>query len=290
MLPFMDKYEMLDHIKAHSIVVARVARMIAMGFRKVNPDISVSKTTAGALLHDIGKTPSLSSGGNHAKIGEQICIENGFTEIAPIVAEHVILKNYHLSDADSEKEVVFYADKRVNHDKIVTLKEREAYILERYGRGQEELCRRIQSNFRLCGQVEEKLFRKLGFSPESLLEMDGAETERFEKGPGDSRHSLILGFLLFFLLFFLLTFAFSSCFFLLLFLLLFRFLGFGCFSALALAISSTFFSFSSMTASRSRVSLILARIFLTSVSLAIFSDEMPFSASRASCWFNCSSQ
>ena len=179
---FMNQYHMLDHIKAHSVVVARIARMIAIGLQEVNPDISVSKTTAGALLHDIGKTPSLRSGGNHAKIGEHICIENGFTEIAPIVAEHVILKNYHLSDAISEKEVVFYADKRVNHDKIVTLKDREAYILDRYGLGQEELCRRIQLNFRLCGQVEVKLFSKLRFSPESLVEMDGAEAERFEKG------------------------------------------------------------------------------------------------------------
>jgi len=76
--------------------------------------------------------------------------------------------------------VVFYADKRVNHDRIVTLKEREDYILKRYGRDQEELCRKIKLNFRLCGQVEEKLFRQLKFSPESLMKMDGAETERFE--------------------------------------------------------------------------------------------------------------
>jgi len=176
----MDKYQMLANIKAHSVVVARVARMIARGLSDVNPDISISITTVGALLHDIGKTPSLSSGRDHAKIGEQICIENGFDEIAPIVAEHVRLKDYCMNGANSEKEVVFYADKRVNHDRIVTLKEREDYILKRYGRDQEELCRKIKLNFRLCGQVEEKLFRQLKFSPESLMKMDGAETERFE--------------------------------------------------------------------------------------------------------------
>ncbi|EFK11019.1 HDIG domain protein [delta proteobacterium NaphS2] len=179
---FMDQYHMLNHIKAHSVVVARIARMIARGLQNVNPGISVLKTTVGALLHDIGKTPSLKSGGNHAEIGEQICIENGFTEIAPIVAEHVILKNYHLSDVTSEKEVVFYADKRVNHDSIVTLEEREAYIIDRYGLGEEDICRRIRLNFNLCGQVEAKLFRQLKFSPESLLRMDGAEKESFEKG------------------------------------------------------------------------------------------------------------
>jgi len=178
---YMDKYHMLAHIKAHSVVVARVARMISRGLREVNPDISVSKTTAGALLHDIGKTPSLDSGRDHAEIGKEICMENNLDEIAPIVGEHIKLKKYRLNGADSEKEVVFYADKRVNHDRIVTLKEREDYILKRYGRDQEDLCRRIKSNFRLCGQVEEKLFRKLKFSPESFLEMDGAEIESFEE-------------------------------------------------------------------------------------------------------------
>lgn len=179
---FMDKYHMLGNIKAHSVVVARVARMIARGLQEVNPDISVSKTTAGALLHDIGKTLSLNSGGDHAEIGKRICMENGFDEIAPIVAEHVILRNYRLNGVGSETEVVYYADKRVKHDRIVSLKEREEYIIKRYGRNQEEICRRIKINFRLCRQVEEMLFRKLNFSPESLLEMDGAETELFERG------------------------------------------------------------------------------------------------------------
>ena len=56
-------------------------------------------------------------------------------EIAPIVGEHVRLKNYHLNGAFSEKEVVYYADKRVKHDRVVTLKERQDYIIERYGTG-----------------------------------------------------------------------------------------------------------------------------------------------------------
>lgn len=178
----MDKYHMLAHIKAHSVVVARVARRIARGLREVNPDISVSRITVGALLHDIGKTPSLNSGRDHAEMGKQICMENGFEEIAPMVAEHVQLKNYRLNGAGSEEEVVYYADKRVNHDRIVSLKEREAYIIKHYGRNQEKLCGRIKINFRLCGQIEEKLFRKLKFSPESLHKMDGAEIEVFERG------------------------------------------------------------------------------------------------------------
>ena len=168
---FMDKYHMLENIKAHSVVVARVTCLIAQGLREAEVDISVEVATAAALMHDIGKTASLKSGQDHSEIGRQICLKNHLYEIAPIVGEHVRLRNYSLNGDYSEKEIVYYADKRVNHDKIVNLDERLAYILRRYGRNQEQLSQAIKRNFSLCEQVQEKLFEKLKFSPESLSYM-----------------------------------------------------------------------------------------------------------------------
>jgi putative nucleotidyltransferase with HDIG domain len=167
----MDKYRMLENIKEHSIVVTKVACLIAGGLREAGLDISITKTLAAALLHDIGKTESLKSGRDHSEIGRHICLENHFDEIAGIVAEHVVLRNYHLNGDYSEKEIIFYADKRVNHDKIVTLEERLAYILGRYGKNQEVLCRAIRLNFELCRKVEKKLFMKLEFDPDSLSDI-----------------------------------------------------------------------------------------------------------------------
>ena len=167
-MELMERYNMLEHIKQHSIVVAKVAHLIARGLRDMGLDISIEKVTAGALLHDIGKTISLETRGDHAKIGKDICIENHFHEIAEIVAEHVILKNYSIDGAYCEKEIVYYGDKRVNHDRIVSLKEREMYILKRYGGNAEGLRRRIRDNFILCRMVENKLFDKLDFEPRFL--------------------------------------------------------------------------------------------------------------------------
>ncbi len=167
----MDTYRMLDNIRAHSVVVAKVARLIAQDLREEHIDISVEIATAGALLHDIGKTASLQTGHDHSEIGRQICLKNHLDEIAAIVAEHVRLKDYALNGSFSEKEIVFYADKRVNHDQIVGLDERLAYILNRYSKGQEQLSRAIKKNFSLCRLVQEKLFRRLPFSPEALSNM-----------------------------------------------------------------------------------------------------------------------
>jgi len=164
----MAKYEMLENIRAHSMVVARVASLMAKGLRDAKVDISVEKTTAAALMHDIGKTASLKSGQDHSELGMQICMENDLYEIAAIVREHVRLRCYELNESYSEKEIVYYADKRVNHHKVVGLDERLSYILNRYGQNQDQLCQAIKTNFRLCEQVQEKLFSRLTFSPESL--------------------------------------------------------------------------------------------------------------------------
>jgi len=168
-LHLMDKYQMLENIKAHTVVVSKVTLFIARGLRDAGLDISVEKAIAGALMHDIGKTASLKSGQDHSEMGRSICLRNGFDEIAHIVGEHVRLKGYNLNGSCSEKEIVYYSDKRVNHDTIVSLDERLTYILERYGKNQEGLSNAIRANFRICRSVEKKLFRKLDFSPESLI-------------------------------------------------------------------------------------------------------------------------
>jgi hypothetical protein len=71
----------------------------------------------------------------------------------------------------SEKELVYYADKRVNHDKIVSIEERIEYLLTQYGRNQEWIHQRIRDNFRQCKEVETKIFSKLSFNPEELAEL-----------------------------------------------------------------------------------------------------------------------
>ena len=171
----MGTYGMLKNIRAHSVMVAKVASVIVRGLKGAGLDISVKKAIAGALLHDIGKTSSLNSGEDHAEIGRQICLQNNFEEIADIVGEHIRLANYSLNGRYSEKEIVFYADKRVNHDKIVSLKERLDYLIERYGGNQEGLEDAIRMNFDLCKAVEKKLFTRLDFGPESLVSLAANE-------------------------------------------------------------------------------------------------------------------
>jgi putative nucleotidyltransferase with HDIG domain len=161
----MEQYHMLPNIKDHSIVVAGVAEIITSGLIAAGHELSMDRIIAGALLHDIGKTSCLDNNDDHAAKGVEICLDHNLNPIADIVGEHVILRNYSDGSNFSEKEIVYYADKRVNHDQVVSLEERLSYILDRYGLNNIVRCQAIKKNYALCQELEKRMFSYLSFEP-----------------------------------------------------------------------------------------------------------------------------
>ncbi len=178
-LELIDHYEMLDNIRHHSFIVARVAETIVQNMmlpgdkKSRSPDLSL--VMAGALLHDIAKTRCLDGSCRHAEEGEQICIEHGFGDVGSIVGEHVILKSFtpdlYKIGCFGAREIVYYSDKRVTHTTIVSLEDRLDYIVGRYGDGSSSIEMRIRENFQHCLQLEQYLFSFLPFSPENLADL-----------------------------------------------------------------------------------------------------------------------
>ncbi len=174
----MEEYAMLPNIRRHSIVVAQVGLQLVSGLRENQvPGDSIpdeSLIIAGALLHDIAKTPCLKDGCDHAKVGAEICHSLGYPEIACIVGEHVLLQGHdphrYSRGVFSATEIIYYADKRVRHEEIVTLEDRLEYILENYGMEDQVLHRRIRENFYKCLELEEQMFQFLPFSSDQMAE------------------------------------------------------------------------------------------------------------------------
>ncbi len=176
-LELMDEYAMLANIKEHSFIVARTSEVILKNLQlHVKSDDLPSKdlVIAGALLHDIAKTGCLAKGGDHAKIGGDICEKHGYAEIGEIVREHVWLVNFsparYKKNIFQAKELVYYADKRVLHDKIVGLSQRLDYILERYGNNDPLRHSLIEKNFYQCQELENWLCRSAECTAEEILE------------------------------------------------------------------------------------------------------------------------
>jgi uncharacterized protein len=159
----------LNHIVAHSIQVCRVALLITDGLLKEVSCIDRDLVWAGALLHDITKTRSLSTGERHAESGGEYLSEKGFPAVGDIVRQHVRLDDFRRTGPITEAEIVNYADKRVIHDRISPLEGRMVYILERYGRTP-QLQDRLKIIWEETLSLEEKLFQSLPFPPASVAE------------------------------------------------------------------------------------------------------------------------
>lgn len=175
-LDYHDRFAMLDNIRAHSLLVARVARSLGCELQKScktkEQQLDLGLVNAAALLHDIAKTPCLKTGCSHADYGQEICNELGHPEVGEIVAEHVRLKNFaedlYRQGIIAAKELVYYSDKRVNHDQIVSLSQRLDYILQRYGDNNPQKMEAIRKNFDKTLRLEEHLFKRLPCTPDEL--------------------------------------------------------------------------------------------------------------------------
>ena len=169
------RMEMMEHIVAHSIQVCRVAVFLAEHLNiQVNAQSNARAVTlncdliqASALLHDITKTRSFQTRENHAETGAQLISTLGYPEVGSIIGQHVRLNAYCFSDPVKEAEIVNYADKRVVHDRVVTLGDRMEYIMDRYAKTEADK-ERIRGFWKQLARLEDKIFIRLSFSPRDL--------------------------------------------------------------------------------------------------------------------------
>ena len=158
---------MLENIVAHSIQVCRVGMCLVDHLKLQGSQLNGQLVQAAALLHDITKTRSFETEENHALTGGQVLTDFGYPQVGDLVRQHVRLDNYSERQNLSEAVIVNYADKRVLHDRIVSLDERMGYILERYGTRPEHK-RRIQLLWEKTAALEKHIFNFLPFSPDAL--------------------------------------------------------------------------------------------------------------------------
>jgi uncharacterized protein len=159
---------MLENIVSHSRQVCRVALLISdhLQWNGLNREL----IQAAALLHDITKTRSFATLENHAETGAQLIAEFGYPEVGRIVGQHVRLDRYFASKNPTEEEIVNYADKRVLHDRIVSLSERMGYILEKYGQ-EPQRKRAILLLWEKTEALEARLFAGLSFEPADIIRL-----------------------------------------------------------------------------------------------------------------------
>lgn len=166
---------MPDHIVGHSLQVCRVALTLVQELAKRGKRLNRQLVEAGALLHDITKSRSFTTGEKHTESGHDLLVELGYQEVGDIVRQHVKMDDYTLNSKLAEANIVNYADKRVLHDRIVTLDQRMDYILTRYGTTAEYRAR-LHWLWDVSREQEKMIFSGLPVAP---LQIE-AHMDRFD--------------------------------------------------------------------------------------------------------------
>jgi len=136
-----------SNVIGHSKAVCRFAENLATKLEKKGIKINKELVIAGSLLHDIQKIEE-----DHVVAGAKLINELGFPEVANVARKHGLTyigeEKHH--PITIEEKIVFYADKRVRGNKVVSLKERFDDINSRYNKETKE-------EFEFSKKVEKEL-------------------------------------------------------------------------------------------------------------------------------------
>jgi putative nucleotidyltransferase with HDIG domain len=151
----------------HSIEVTKVALYLAVELNKRGQRIDLGLVEAASLLHDLTKSECLQTKEDHARTGSQLLKRMGYLRVGEVVAEHIQLSKKNDPSLITEEEVVNYADKRVQHDRIVSLEERFSDLMNRYGKGQ-KASEQMEQLKKATFEIENRIFSILGIGPSDL--------------------------------------------------------------------------------------------------------------------------
>jgi len=158
--------EVPDPVQAHSRAVAGVATRLGSAVNAGGGHLDLDLLTAAGLLHDAFKGVK-----DHAGRGADWLRENGFPKVAAIVAEHVdILWEVEGAEGDKvdERALVYLADRIVEEERIVTLAQRKAGALIKYG-ADETVRQNIEARFDAAAQIQVAVEKITGRSLDNIL-------------------------------------------------------------------------------------------------------------------------
>ena len=163
-MELLGQFDMPQHIRRHSLLVAEVALLLAVRLNQNSSGLDLRLIEAAALLHDVGKVSSLKTGENHAVLGAQMIQGIVAPAVARIVEEHISLDSSQVAGPVTESLIVNYSDKRVRHDQVVLLEERYYDLIERYAKGPSHV-QFLRHKLDLCFALERTIFSHLTIEP-----------------------------------------------------------------------------------------------------------------------------
>ena len=126
-IAILNKNKTPSNVISHSKTVCKVAESIVKRLIENGTKVSKELVIAAALLHDIEREKK-----NHVIAGAKLIKKLGYPDVAKVMLRHTLYKLKDNEPKTIEEKVVFYADKRVLHDKIVSMEKRYEDLKKRY--------------------------------------------------------------------------------------------------------------------------------------------------------------
>ncbi len=190
-LNLLKQYRVPEHIVKHSIIVAKLAVFLAEKLKEKGIFVDVNLTDRACLLHDIARPCDFGESDYNAIAGqdktkwrqlkseyEDLCHEEiayellrgEYPELASTIKTHRYMAIIDENEKPTtwEEKLVYYADKRIMHDRIVPLKER---LEEAHKRNAHLHKKQAQSDIStskvdpLIFKLEEEIFSKIDSNP-----------------------------------------------------------------------------------------------------------------------------
>jgi len=163
----IESCSMPQHILRHSLMVTRVAVVIATRLNASGLVIDLALVERASLLHDICKMDCIGTMKDHALMAQELLAGRGFPRLGEVVGQHVRLNSMAIDEAM----VVNYADKRVMHDRVVSLDERFVDLLKRYGTD-DARKERIRLHHENCRQMQDLISTRCNGDLDDLAELN----------------------------------------------------------------------------------------------------------------------
>jgi len=162
----LEEQTVPENIIAHSLLVAKISVFLADKLEASGIHVEKELVEAAALLHDLMKWEQIQNpGADHGELA-YAALKDRYPEVALIVKKHMMHEIRNLTTW--EEKLVHYADKRVNHDRLVSLEERFRYFIERYPPKDPD---KRQEFTMLTQALEEEIFAAAGFPPSQLEDL-----------------------------------------------------------------------------------------------------------------------
>jgi tRNA threonylcarbamoyladenosine biosynthesis protein TsaE len=194
---YYEEWATPPNVRRHCRMVTHVAMSIAEAYMRKGEIINTNLLYVSGMLHDMArlcdfnhfdranlkepvsdeqwkkmlKIREAHQGKRHAEISFDQLKERGYEDTAEIIrvheADNLVLEPKAYDTL--EKKILYYADKRVTHDRVVSIKERFKDGRERYGEGDTPAQKKLYLDVELYSlELEKELFKGLDIKPKDI--------------------------------------------------------------------------------------------------------------------------